>query len=161
MSCPDWTALAVRRDDGWAAAVEHFDGCTLCRREALAADPLLVFRRLPAADLSPAEEQAEIEGVRQAVAAMRKAERLEGRWSGARWRRWAAAAALAVAALTAAGRDKAPVPRQHAVRPAAAPMAAAVPVPMLEGVDRPGARVYHMDGEGITVYMVFDEKLDV
>ena len=158
MSCPDWTALAARRDDDWTAAVEHFDGCTLCRREALAADPLLVFRRLPVAELSPAEEQAEIEGVRQAVAAMRTAERLEGRRRFAGWRRWAAAAVLAMAALTA-GRDR-PADPQPAETPAA-PVPVTAPAPTLEGVNRPGARVYHMDGEGLSVFMVFDESLDV
>lgn len=160
MSCPDWTALAARRDeDDWAAAVEHFDDCTLCRREALAADPLLIFRRLPVAELPPAEEQAEIAGVRQAVAAMRKAERLEGRRRFAGWRRWAAAAVLAGAALTA-GRDRPAGPRPAAETPAA-PVSVMAPAPTLEGVDRPGARVYHMDGEGLSVVMVFDESLDV
>lgn len=159
MSCPDWTALAVRRDDGWEAAVEHFDGCTLCRREALAADPLLVFRRLPASELTPAEEQAEIDAVRQAVTAMRKAERLEWRRSFAGWRRWAAAAVLAVAALTV-GRDRVAGPERAGETPAA-PMSLAAPAPTLEGVNRPGARVYHMDGEGLSVVMVFDESLDV
>jgi hypothetical protein len=159
VSCPDWTALAVRRDDGWAAAVEHFDGCTLCRREALTADPLLIFRRLPVAELTPAEEQAEIDGVRQAVAAMRKAERLEGRRRFAGWRRWAAAAVLAMAALTA-GRNR-PAGPQPAAETPAAPVPVAAPAPTLEGVNRPGARVYHMDGEGLSVFMVFDESLDV
>ena len=160
MSCPDWTALAARRDDGWAAAVEHFDGCTLCRREALLADPLLVFRRLPAAELTPAEERAEVEAVRQAVAAMRTAERLEVRRSFAGWRRWAAAAVLAGAAL-AVGRDKAPGGPERPAATPAAPVAVAAPAPTLEGVNRPGARVYHVDGEGISVFMVFDESLDV
>ena len=49
--------------------------------------------------------------------------------------------------------------RGHA--PAAVPVAVAAPVQTLEGVNRPGARVYHMDGEGISVFMVFDESLDV
>ena len=31
----------------------------------------------------------------------------------------------------------------------------------IEGVDRPDARVYHMDGEGISVVMIVDESLDV
>ena len=130
-----------------------------CRREALAADPLLVFRRLPVAGLTPAEEQAEIEGVRQAVAAMRTASRLEGRRRFAGWRRWAAAAVLAMAALTA-GRDR-PAGPQAAPETPAAPVSVAAPAPTLEGVNRPGARVYHMDGEGLSVFMVFDESLDV
>ena len=159
MSCPDWTALAARREDGWKAAVEHFDGCTLCRREALAADPLLVFRRLPVAELTPAEEQVEVDAVRQAVAAMRTAERLERRRSFAGWRRWTAAAVLAGAALTV-GRGRVSAPERAAGTPAVPP-AVAAQAPPLEGVNRPGARVYHMDAEGTPVVMVFDESFDV
>jgi hypothetical protein len=161
VSCPDWTALAARRDDGWTAAVEHFDNCTLCRREALLADPLLVFRRLPVAELTAGEERAEVEAARQAVAAMRTAERLEFRRSFAGWRRWAAAAVLAGTALTMGRGDRAPGPQRAAAAPVAAPVTVAAPVQTLEGVNRPGARVYHMDGEGISVFMVFDESLDV
>jgi len=163
VSCPDWTALAPYRDaepDGWAAAVEHFDTCSLCRREALMADPLLVFRRLPVVELTPGEERAEVEAMRQAVAAMRTAERLDVRRGFAGWRRWAAAAMLAVAALSA-GRGKAPLAERAAANPAAPAAAVTAPGPTLEGVNRPGARVYHMDGEGISVFMVFDESLDV
>jgi hypothetical protein len=161
VSCPDWSGLAARRADepgGWLAAVEHFDACALCRREALTADPLLVFRRLPVAELTPGEERSEVEAVLQAVAAMRTASRLETRRSFAGWRRWAAAAVLAVAALLV-GRDKAPE-RASVMTPPAAPAAAAA-APMLEGVNRPGARVYHMASEGLAVVMVFDESLDV
>ena len=105
MSCPDWTALAARgaledaEPAGWAEAVAHFDACSRCRREALAADPLLVFRRLPASEMPPAEEHSEVESMRQAVAAMRTARRLESRRSFAGWRRWAAAAVLAGVSL--------------------------------------------------------------
>ena len=54
MSCPDWqrlTALRERDPDaeppGWREALAHLDGCPACAAAALAADPLLVFRRLP------------------------------------------------------------------------------------------------------------------
>ena len=162
MSCPDWTGVATRREtepDGWAAAVEHFDSCALCRREALAADPLLVFRRLPAVELAPAEERAEVEAVRQVVAAMRTAERLEVRRSFAGWRRWAAAAVLTLASLSV-GRDKARQLEGVVTAPLpAAPKSTAGPT--LEELDRPGARVYHMAGEGVSVFMIVDESLDV
>jgi hypothetical protein len=164
VSCPDWSGVAARREAepaDWAAAVEHFDVCSLCRREALMTDPLLLFRRLPAAELTPAEERSEVEAMRQAVAAMRTARRLEARRRFAGWRRWAAAAVLAVAALSV-GRDKASRSEPAAtMTPAAAPVSAAAPTPTLEGVNRPGARVYHVDGEGISVFMVYDESLDV
>jgi hypothetical protein len=156
LSCPDWTALAARRHaepGGWSEAVRHFDACALCRRDALAADPLLVFRRLPVAELTPSEERSEVERNRQAVAAMRTAERLElRRFAG--WRRWGAAAVLALAALS--------VGRGNAYRSEQAAAIVHAPAsPALEGVNRPGARVYHMTGEGISVTMVFDESLDV
>ena len=117
MSCPDWNRLVALRDGAprfaegsegaeidWLSAVEHLDSCPSCERAALAADPTLVFRRLGPLDLSPAEESAEIESVRRAVAAMRTGRRLErashAASSGRHWRRYAAAAVLAAAALS-------------------------------------------------------------
>lgn len=84
MSCPDWRRLDPAERDGaslqaarWTAALHHFDtGCARCRREALAADPSLVFRLLPAAELSAAQEVDEVASARAAVAAMRAASRL-------------------------------------------------------------------------------------
>jgi len=161
VSCPDWSGAATRREtepDGWAAAVEHFDSCGLCRQDALAADPLLVFRRLPAVELTPAEERSEVEAVRQAVAAMRTAERLEVRRRFAGWRRWAAAAVLALASLSV-GRDKV----RHLESVTMPPVRASEPAagPTLEELNRPQARVYHMAGEGVSVFMIVDESLDV
>jgi hypothetical protein len=171
-SCPEWSRLAALRDaepEGWAAAVEHFDGCPSCRPEALKADPLLVFRRLPAAELTPAAERSEVESVRQAVAAMRTASRLESRRRFAGWHRWAAAAVLVLASL-AVGRDLPSAPETPATRAARIVTPAAVPtlVPSLdqdsalEDLNRPGARVYHMSsGDDFSAYMIIDEKLDV
>jgi hypothetical protein len=110
MTCPDWNRLVARRDGAdepeteWLAAVEHLDACPRCERTALAADPALVFRRLGPLELDPAAEKAEVESVRRAVAAMRTGRRLE-RFSQAgaharHWRRYAAAAVLAAAALS-------------------------------------------------------------
>jgi hypothetical protein len=173
VSCPEWSRLAIlreeRRDDepaGWMEALEHLDDCQLCRPEALKADPMLVFRRLPVTELTPAAEQSEVESMRLAVAAMRNAGRLESRHRFAGWRRWAAAAVLAVASL-AVSRDR-PHPTSGiaaTVTPPAAKEAAAQPAAQepaaIEGLNRPGARVYHMDGEGISVFMIVDESLDV
>ena len=182
MSCPDWSALAAlrnedRRDEaepaGWSAAVAHFDACPRCRREALLADPLLVFRRLPAMELDVAGERSEAESMRQAVAAMRTARRLDSgrRFTG--WRRWAAAAALALASLSASsvGRDdRSPLsampPMQSmpasplASAPAAAPDAGHGQE-MLEGLNRPAARVYQMNAKDLSVTWVVDKSLDV
>jgi hypothetical protein len=103
MSCPDWRRLdpAARDASGalhgsagtgngaadaldavhavhWQQALSHLDsGCPHCWREALAVDPTLIFRRLPAPELSPAQEAEEVEAARLAVAAMRTASRLD------------------------------------------------------------------------------------
>lgn len=166
MSCPDWRLLAAGRERGgteaagWTAAMGHFDACTLCRREALTADPLLVFRRLPAVELTPAEESSEVEAMRQAVAAMRTGKRIESRRSFAGWRRWAAAAVLAVASL-AVGRDKFPA-LEPAAAVAPAPMPAdAASVPALEGLNLPDARVYEWNSKELSVHLIFDESIDV
>jgi hypothetical protein len=178
VSCPDWNALAAHRLErdgaeptGWPAALEHFDSCRLCRRQALAADPTLVFRRLPAAESAPASVDVDVAAMCQAVAALRGASRLEAsERRGGSWKRWAAAAALAIAALSMpgdvgrAGRAR-PAPDQAAIFRSGAAFASsslgdAADVPLIDGVSEPGARVYHMDGEGMSVVMVIDESLD-
>jgi hypothetical protein len=169
MSCPDWTPLVALRESAeaepaeWTEAMAHLDACPRCRREAVAADPLLVFRRLPVMDMTEGDERAEAESMRQAVAAMRTARRLESRQRFAGWRRWAAAAVLAVASL-AVSWDKAPRP-EPAV-PKAAEAAPVEPLPtagaaMLEPLDGSDARVYQMNGQGVTAFMIVDHKLDV
>lgn len=181
MSCPDWQGLATLRHagapvapatdavepEGWADAVAHLDGCQHCRREALAADPLLVFRRLPALQLNEAAERSEVESMRQAVAAMRTGRRLESRRRFAGWRRWAAAAALVVASL-AVSRDpspvvavSAPVPAPLALPPEAVGARFEGTPEMLEGLDRPDARVYQMKGKDMAVVMIVDKSFDV
>jgi len=202
MSCPDWKVLATWRETPqaeepaeWREALGHLDhGCPHCRRAALAADPTLVFRRLVAVpEPTPAQEASDVESMRRAVAAMRAASRVEAvdrhgrsarRIETLSWKRWAAAAALAVAALSMPG-DDARLHREPAARllsvatmatpavlsadgpeavalPAAAfPVASTEDLPTVEGVNRPGARVYHMDGEGMSVVMIVDETLDV
>jgi hypothetical protein len=87
--CPDWRQLNPADRDApgsphaaarWREALRHLDsGCPRCRQEALAADPTLIFRRLPAPELGPAQEAEEVAAARLAVAAMRTASRLEGR----------------------------------------------------------------------------------
>ncbi|HEY0514481.1 MAG TPA: hypothetical protein VGH73_21440 [Thermoanaerobaculia bacterium] len=172
-TCPDWSRLAVLRRGGeepagWAAAAAHLDACPRCRREALAADPLLVFRRLPAIEMTAAEESSEAESMRQAVSAMRTARRLESRQRFAGWRRWAAAAVLAAVSL-AVGRDRSPLARISPIpEPAARPVAAELAAPRqdaepvsLEGMNRPDARVYQMSGKDLSAVMIVDKNLDV
>jgi hypothetical protein len=186
VTCPSWTVLTAHRrerggqsaaePEGWPAALAHFDGgCPVCRKAALTADPTLVFRRLPsvpAAKMTETEERAEVEAVRQAVAAMRTASRLgsETHKSGALtgWRRWTAAAVLALAALfipygdarqARPAADQAAIFRNEYVGEGAQQVEVGTPV--MEGVNLPGARVYHMSGEGLQVVMVVDESIDI
>ena len=167
MSCPDWTRLVALREGadaepaGWAEAMAHLDACPRCRREAVAADPLLVFRRLPAVEH---DERAEAESMCQAVAAMRTARRLDAHQRFAGWRRWAAAAVLATASLSVSW-DKVPraEPERAALQPAvAAPAIPATTAPAtLEALDGSDARVYQMNGEDLTAFMIVDNKVDV
>ncbi|HEX2225172.1 MAG TPA: hypothetical protein VHN15_13310 [Thermoanaerobaculia bacterium] len=111
MSCPDWKALSAWRRErdgvqpaGWREALAHFDGgCKACRRQALAADPTLMFRAVPVIEIPEAQEADEVEAMRQAVAAMRTASRMEAletRRDRQSWWKYASAAVLAVAALS-------------------------------------------------------------
>ena len=164
MGCPDWNALVTLRErdgadpEGWTEALEHFDACRDCRSEALKADPLLVFRRLPALDLPAAgerSERSEVESMRQAVTAMRTAKRLDSRRRFAGWRRWAAAAVLAGVSLSVS-QDKAPQV-EYAAPLAGAPEIGPATVEPLSGP----ARVYHISGtQGMTVVMMSGVNLD-
>ncbi len=191
MSCPDWQTLAAWRDEPraeepaeWSDALAHLDrGCPSCRRAAVAADPTLVFRRLAAVpETTPAQEASDAEAMRRAVAAMRAASRVESpeRLKTINWKRWAAAAALAVAALSMPG-DEARLRRTASLIAEATPAvlsagspsvaglsasvfpAAVFPAangdPIVEGVNGPDARVYQMESDELTVVMVVDENL--
>ena len=71
MTCPDWRSLADHRDlepQAWDEALHHFDGCRHCRDEALAVEPTLMFRHLPA----PKVDRDEITAMKQAVATLRR-----------------------------------------------------------------------------------------
>lgn len=97
MSCPDWNELIRQRDDGadgerrWLEALEHLDDCGSCHEAALAVEPTLMFRRLPAPEIDVTEMQ-------QAVAALRRDQGRRDRQqkNGRRWRRLAIAAQVAV-----------------------------------------------------------------
>lgn len=119
MSCPDWSRLTA--DPGTPVPAEawaHAESCADCRRSALAADPTLVFRRLPRATVT----DDDVASMRLAVHAMRRDlarpmpqldERtfdVPGRrFGGARFAtRWAALAAAAVLAILLPIADVAP-----------------------------------------------------
>jgi hypothetical protein len=241
MSCPDWRRLDPAARDGarsagprsalralhpldplhpldaarWEEALRHFDsGCQSCRQEALAVDPALAFRRLPAPELTPAEEAREVAAARLAVAAMRAASRLEhgdrherpaAGWALLRSRlslpalgavgsvrplhslplpRWALAAGLTAMALVFGaghgwhGQAGSPSAERAALAPrlalsalaAGAPAGSWPPAPealpaasrgSIEGLSRPEARVYQIDGPHLSVVMIVDDKLDV
>ncbi|HKV12925.1 MAG TPA: hypothetical protein VJ725_32590 [Thermoanaerobaculia bacterium] len=168
MSCPDWSALAAHRNgpkgvepEGWTEALAHFDSCGICRRQALAADPTLVFRRMPVPELSPVQEMDEVAAVRQAVAALRTASRLDALETRPRpmsfsgWKRWAAAAVLALASLSL-GQGPGTIFQQ----PEAS--AADLQQPAVEVLKNlPDARVYQVGEEDLLVTMIVDESLDV
>lgn len=108
MSCPDWPTLVARRDQvpegelSWERALEHLDACASCREAAYAAEPTLVFRRLPT--LEPSAE--DVRAMQRSVAAMRRAQPIvEPRASGRRRRDrrfgWLGSAQLRAAATVA------------------------------------------------------------
>lgn len=105
MSCPDWRTLTTARRDAdpeaWQSALAHFDDCSRCRQDALAAEPTLIFRRLPTLEAG-ADEIADI---KRAVATMRRARSMEAPRGRASYRQastWLRAAALAAVLLGAA-----------------------------------------------------------
>lgn len=181
MSCPSWRDLSPdsRETEAWTEALAHFDGgCSQCRRDALKADPTLVFRSLrsaPApASMGSTSSSSEVDAMCQAVAAMRAASRVDAAVHRTSWKRWAVAAGLVLAALSIPAdnvrkhRDQVVSggPRPAAVLGAVMPAALVsgggdVDLPTVEGVNHPDARVYHMDGEGLSVVMIVDESLDV
>lgn len=82
--CPDWTELVAERealrDDPprWHECLRHLDACIDCREQALAADPTLVFRSMGSVEEVATDPlAADVEAMRTAVAAMRRASRIE------------------------------------------------------------------------------------
>lgn len=137
MSCPDWRRLDPAARDSpdaphaadadavhavhWQQALSHLDsGCPDCWREALAVDPTLIFRRLPAPELAPAQEAEEVEAARLAVAAMRRLPATQPSLHG-HSARWALAAGLTAMALVYGS--------GHGWRPTTAATAPVAPAP--------------------------------
>lgn len=185
MSCPDWRRLVAEREAGagdagpaWAAARQHLGSCPRCREAALAADPTLIFLRLPA----PTVPAAEVVAMQQGVAALirasrvrvsgvrapavpggrlfdpRPARRLRG--DAMRWARPAAAAALLAIGVLQAPAARESVAKSFApARPFPAVVASTGSV--LEDLDLPDARVYEVTSEEMQVVMVVDSSLDL
>ncbi|HEY0782348.1 MAG TPA: hypothetical protein VGE98_07840 [Thermoanaerobaculia bacterium] len=190
VACPDWPSLVRHRaaadeaePTGWPDALAHLDSCPRCRAAAVAADPTLVFRRLAAApplaspgSASPGSDTEEVEAMRLGVSALRAASRLAAErrphvLHG--WQRWAVAAGLGLMVLslgsagipsqpTASSAGLAAAPAPFPARPTPRPNVVPVAGPSsIEGLNRPDARVYQMDGDHLSVVMIVDESLDV
>jgi hypothetical protein len=181
VSCPDWNALAFWRQDpegqepaAWQEALVHLDACGLCRAAALAADPTLVFHRLPVLGpdaLDAAAEADEVAAMQQAVAAMRTASRLERepRRAAPHWKRWVAAAAVTLTGGLGTWYELPARPNADAEDLSALPFHSSAPsvVPpsqLIEDFDRPSARVQEFGGKDrwdLKVAMVYDPSFDV
>lgn len=177
MSCPDWKSLVSAREaggedpPGWRRSLEHLAGCEGCRREALEADPTLIFQRLPEARVGTGEVVA----MRDAVSTLVRARRLATSVPAApparpsspgRWLRPAAAAALLAAALTLGPAVPPPPSAREAAAAfpelAAAPRGSAAPThALVEELDLPDARVYQLAREDLSVVMIVDPSLDL
>lgn len=189
MSCPDWTRLAARRLEGleapaaedagepagWDAALDHLETCSRCRHEALEADPLLVFRRLPRLE----GDAEDVRLIRSGVETLRRTRTIEaegaavaggpeGRW----WRRAAVAAGLAGMLLSVhpSVHDGGAAMDSAARLSLGSALARTAPEPSPEDIsewaaadeiERPTASVYHFDGNDVGVVMVVDAGLDV
>ncbi len=179
MSCPDWLDLTARRDLAeaeWERALEHLEHCERCREDALDAEPALLFRALPALEASPAE----LSGIKQAVAALRRNQELERPAAEAR-RRWrylrfaAANAAVLVGATILAGHlfqdgpGEAPAQTDHEVAavtlaaegdPADAqtPRIAPESIPLIEDLDPAFEASIQMMVDDLPVIQAFESK---
>jgi hypothetical protein len=165
--CPNWGQLAAARDaspadpPGWDQALRHLDECPRCRPEAMAADPLLAFRRLP--PLLVAEDEAE--RMRLRVAALRGAGRLtpSRRWPALR--QAAAAAVLALGLLAGGGAPQRPgadsPPGGMAYATAPALDAALSSEPLFEELDQRFDQVVQWNGDNLSVVLVVDGRLGV
>ena len=166
MSCPRfdgaaWEALLAHRVErgvpppaGLEEAMAHLDSCPSCRESALQVDPLLLFRGARSL-AEPVDTAAFVAAVR----AGRRQRRVERRASPRRPAGVAAALVagallLAPSALFRGGETARPV------RPAA-PVPGLSAHPLIENLDRPGARVYQWGSESVSVVMVVDESFDV
>lgn len=184
MTCPDWRALVAARDAEpaadpltWSQARRHAAECSRCRGEALAADPLLLFARLPERTVAPQEITAMQAGVASLIRAGRVVEVRLPEGSDARSLRERAfrriAAVLGVCSLLALSG----APRTRSAGPGdfagvggidglgvalEAQVEGAPPLPsVVEELYRPGARIYELPQAGMAVVMIVDASLDV
>lgn len=185
MSCPDWQSLCAWRADetseappGWQAALEHLDGCSSCQADALDADPILLFRRLPGLEA----EAGEVEAMQRAVASMRRNQSIERRRLHLRrsWLRAAALGAILLGSLLlrglvspseselAGGEDADAAPQLVAVsEEALAPVAVeeelspASVLPLVENIDPAYGQIIQVVDQEISLVVVMPQSHDV
>ena len=169
LSCPDWRRLAAERDAapgdpvGWEDALRHLDGgCSRCRAAAIAADPLLAFRRLPA----PVFAADEAAAMRLRVATLRGAATVTAPARANRDLRLRRTAAAAVVALAVLAGGNLPHNNNDVSAPLSAPRvpaldAALAAEPVLEDLDQPFDHVVQWNGADLSVVLVVDGRLGV
>lgn len=175
MSCPAWGRLVERRDageeSGWRAALEHFDRCSKCREEALAADPTLLFRRLPSTEV----DARDVEEIREKVSWLRRARELErsvedgdSRSPTWRWLGRIAATILLVAASTGIGLDRMDPPGlgSETVSGSVSPPEIRLPPaiaaqPLLEDTGPGTDQIVEWTDAELSLVVLIDEELDV
>lgn len=164
--CPDWPALAAARDaspadpPGWEQALTHLEGCPSCRLAAVAADPLLAFRRLP----GPSLATDEMEQMQLRLAALRGAGRVAPPGRKRTLPQAAAAAMVALALLAGGNAPHSPEADLAPLRPtpiASALAAALAAEPLLEELDQPFDQVVQWNADDLSVVLVVDGRLGV
>lgn len=184
MRCPDWTTLVARRDgdphageEAWARALAHLDDCPHCRDAAVAAEPTVIFRHLPAPEVGADDVAA----MQQAVAAMRRPATvgrhrpIPRRHRVRGWQKVAAVAAVLVAAVLLRGTGP---EETDPIAPAASPVAAvALPapvptpdaalaaydpaaIPLVEDVDPSYGALIQLVDDDFAIVMVMAEERD-
>lgn len=168
MRCPDWSSLVAHRyhadaeePAGWWEAVSHLKSCERCRREALLADPTLLF-----VDQLPVEPAAERPfGSREVLALAGR--RPEGTRTLSR--SWLAAAAALVLALGLAQGARRLVPAQAESAPQSTATAldqaveerVALEMPLVDGIENSDSRIYQVAAGEMDFVLIVDEGLEL
>jgi hypothetical protein len=169
MSCPSWSTLVVHRyrrlgeePAGWQEALCHLETCERCRREALLADPTLLF-----VDRMPVESTADPAiGVGDVLARAR----LEEQGSRLRRRIWLAAAAALILTLGLSQGVRRLVPSESdstvasPARPAGEPVVelqTSPELPLIDGLANPETRVYQVAAGDMDFVVIVDASLDL
>lgn len=168
MRCPDWSSLVAHRyrtdgvePAGWWKAVAHLKGCERCRREALLADPTLLF-----VDRLTVEPAAEPPIRAREVVALASRGRPGARFVPRSWLAAAAALVLAVGLIQGArhlalsdGRSALPVAATAEASMAAQPVG--IEMPLVESLDNDTSRLYQVAAGEIDFVLIVDEGLEL